>query len=75
MKIATFNINDVNKRLGNLIGWLLAEKPDVVALQELKAADREFPKAAIERRATAPCGAAKRPGTASPSWRAAASRS
>ena len=26
-----------------------AEKPDVVALQELKAADREFPKAAIEK--------------------------
>src|SRR6516162_8108873 len=49
MKIATFNINDVNKRVGNLIGWLRAEKPDVVALQELKAADREFPKAAIEK--------------------------
>ena len=49
MKIATFNINDVNKRLGNLIGWLRAEKPDVVALQELKAADRKFPKAAIEK--------------------------
>jgi exodeoxyribonuclease-3 len=49
MKIATFNINDVNKRLGNLIGWLRAEKPAVVALQELKAVDREFPKAAIEK--------------------------
>src|SRR5215468_6912959 len=49
MKIASFNINDVNKRLGNLIRWLRAAKPDVVALQELKAADREFPKAAIEK--------------------------
>jgi exodeoxyribonuclease-3 len=49
MKIASFNINDVNKRLGNLIGWLRTEKPDVVALQELKAADPEFPKAAIEK--------------------------
>ena len=49
MKIATFNINDVNKRLANLIGWLRAQKPAVVALQELKAADREFPKAAIEK--------------------------
>jgi exodeoxyribonuclease III len=49
MKIATFNVNDVNKRLANLIGWLRAEKPDVVALQELKAADREFPKTAIEK--------------------------
>lgn len=48
MKIATFNINGVNKRLGNLIGWLQAEKPNVVALQELKATDREFPEAAIE---------------------------
>jgi exodeoxyribonuclease III len=75
MKIATFNINDVNKRLGNLIGWLGAEKPDVVALQELKAADREFPRAALRRRATAPCGAAKRPGTESPSWLGAARRS
>ena len=49
MKIATFNINEVNKRLANLIGWLRVEKPDVVALQELKAVDREFPKAAIEK--------------------------
>jgi exonuclease III len=49
MKIATFNINGVNKRLGNLIGWLRAERPDVVALQELKATDREFPEAAIEK--------------------------
>ena len=73
MKIATFNINDVNKRLGNLIGWLRAEKPDVVALQELKAADRELPR--LRRRATAPCGAGKRLGTASPSWRAAMNRS
>ena len=47
MKIATFNINNVNKRLANLLGWLRAAKPDVVCLQELKAADREFPAAAI----------------------------
>ena len=49
MKIASFNINDVNKRLANLIGWLRTEKPDVVALQELKATDREFPKTAKPR--------------------------
>jgi len=35
-----FPLNDVNKRLGSLIGWLFAEKLDVVALQELKAARR-----------------------------------
>src|SRR5258707_6457683 len=49
MKIATFNINNVNKRLANLLDWLRAAKPDVVSLQELKAADSEFPKAAIEK--------------------------
>jgi exodeoxyribonuclease-3 len=49
MKIATFNINNVNKRLANLLDWLAAAKPDVVCLQELKAADTEFPLAAIER--------------------------
>ena len=49
MKVATFNINNVNKRLANLVAWLRKAKPDVVCLQELKAADREFPKAAIEK--------------------------
>jgi exodeoxyribonuclease III len=47
MKIATFNINNVNKRLVNLLAWLRAAEPDVVCLQELKATDREFPQAAI----------------------------
>ena len=49
MKIATFNINNINKRLANLLDWLRAAKPDVVCLQELKAADAEFPRAAIEK--------------------------
>jgi exodeoxyribonuclease-3 len=49
MKIASFNINNVNKRLANLLAWLRAAQPDVVALQELKATDREFPHAAIEK--------------------------
>lgn len=47
MKIATFNINNVNKRLPNLLAWLDAAKPDVVCLQELKATDRQFPRTAI----------------------------
>ena len=49
MKIATFNINNINKRLGNLLAWLKAAQPDVVCLQELKAADREFPQAALAK--------------------------
>ncbi|MGG5822122.1 exodeoxyribonuclease III [Falsiroseomonas sp. HW251] len=48
MKVATFNINNVNKRLSNLLGWLAAARPDVVCLQELKAAHHAFPIAAIE---------------------------
>jgi exodeoxyribonuclease-3 len=49
MKIATFNINNINKRLENLLGWLGAAKPDVVCLQELKATDREFPQAVLAK--------------------------
>ena len=49
MKIATFNINNVNRRLPNLLRWLKAAKPDVVSLQELKASDTEFPAAAFEK--------------------------
>ena len=49
MKIATFNINNVNKRLPNLLRWLRSAKPDAVALQELKATDAEFPIAAFEK--------------------------
>ena len=49
MKIATFNINNVNKRLANLLAWLRRARPDVACLQELKATDSEFPIAAIEK--------------------------
>ena len=49
MKIATFNINNVNNRLANLLAWLRASAPDVACLQELKAPDSHFPKAAIEK--------------------------
>ena len=48
MRIATFNINNVNKRLANLLAWLAETKPDVVCLQELKAEDGAFPFPAIE---------------------------
>jgi exodeoxyribonuclease III len=48
MKIVTFNVNDVNKRLANLLDWLREARPDVACLQELKATDSAFPIAAIE---------------------------
>jgi len=43
VKIATFNINDINKRLENLLTWLAKATPDVVCLQELKAEQAAFP--------------------------------
>jgi len=49
MKLATFNINNVNKRLPNLLAWLKSAKPDVVCLQELKAEQDAFPLAAIKK--------------------------
>ena len=49
MKVATFNINNVNRRLPNLLRWLAQAKPDIVCLQELKAADNDFPLRAINQ--------------------------
>ena len=48
MKIATWNVNSVRKRTGNLVAWLQSAKPDVVVLQELKAQEPQFPKLEIE---------------------------
>jgi exodeoxyribonuclease-3 len=47
MKIATYNINNINARLDTLLGWLRVAQPDVACLQELKATDAQFPEAAL----------------------------
>jgi exodeoxyribonuclease-3 len=47
LKIVTFNINNINKRLGNLTSWLSKAEPDVVCLQELKAEQTAFPARAL----------------------------
>ncbi|HEY8572971.1 exodeoxyribonuclease III [Phenylobacterium sp.] len=47
MKIATLNINNVVKRLDNLLAWLDASRPDVVCLQETKVVDALFPAQAL----------------------------
>jgi exodeoxyribonuclease-3 len=47
MKIATWNVNGVRSRLGNLLAWLERERPDVACLQELKAPDEAFPVDAV----------------------------
>lgn len=48
LRLATFNVNGINARLPHLLQWLQREKPDVVGLQELKAVDTAFPRAALE---------------------------
>jgi exodeoxyribonuclease-3 len=47
MKIATWNINSVRRRLPLVVDWLGANKPDVLCLQETKVPDGEFPAAAF----------------------------
>ena len=49
MKIASFNINNINRRLSNLFDWLREAEPDIVCLQELKASDSEFPAEAVRQ--------------------------
>jgi exodeoxyribonuclease III len=49
MKVASFNINNINRRLSNLLHWLHEAQPDIVCLQELKAVDTDFPAQAIRQ--------------------------
>ncbi|WP_298578437.1 exodeoxyribonuclease III [uncultured Luteimonas sp.] len=49
LKLATFNVNGIGARLPHLLAWLERERPDIVALQELKATDAAFPADAIEQ--------------------------
>jgi exodeoxyribonuclease-3 len=44
MKIASWNVNSIKVRRERLLAWLVRHKPDVLCLQELKAADEGFPR-------------------------------
>lgn len=43
MKIATFNVNSIRKRVGLVLEWVASHKPDVLCLQETKVQDADFP--------------------------------
>ncbi|MFN0277837.1 MAG: exodeoxyribonuclease III [Pyrinomonadaceae bacterium] len=43
MKIATWNINSVNSRIEQVVGWCKKNQPDVLCLQETKCVDDKFP--------------------------------
>ena len=47
IKIATFNVNSIKKRLPAVSAWLQKHQPDHLVLQELKCATEAFPKAEI----------------------------
>lgn len=43
MKVATFNANSIRARLPIVLDWLAENRPDVLALQETKVDDSQFP--------------------------------
>ena len=48
LTVATWNVNSLRVRLPHLTEWLAANPVDVVALQETKIPDEDFPRAEIE---------------------------
>ena len=48
MRVATWKVNNVRKRLPQLLAWLASTKPDIVALQELKTETAAFPRGEVE---------------------------
>ena len=47
MKVASWNVNSLKVRLPQVLDWLEAARPDVLALQETKLTDAAFPAAAF----------------------------
>jgi exodeoxyribonuclease-3 len=48
VRLATWNVNGLRSRLEFVLHWLRARRPDVVALQELKLSDDQFPRRILE---------------------------
>jgi exodeoxyribonuclease-3 len=48
LRIATWNVNSVRQRLGQLLAYLKETSPDAVCLQETKCLDDQFPRLEIE---------------------------
>lgn len=46
-KVATWNVNSLRVRLPQVLDWLAEHQPDILALQETKLPDQEFPMEAI----------------------------
>jgi exodeoxyribonuclease III len=48
MKLATWNVNGVRARAGELLRWVDREEPDVICLQEIKASPAQVPEPLAE---------------------------
>ncbi len=48
MKVATYNVNSLRRRLPLVLNWLERHKPDVMCLQETKVQDADFPTEALK---------------------------
>lgn len=48
MRIVSWNVNSIRSRMERVLPWLESRRPDVVALQETKATDDQFPFEALE---------------------------
>ena len=48
MRIATYNVNSVRSRVSRVIDWMVRTDVDIVALQEIKCTEAQFPFEAFE---------------------------
>ena len=48
MKIASWNVNSLRVRLPHVLKWLDSVRPDMLAIQETKLTDKDFPKDAFQ---------------------------
>lgn len=48
VSVATWNVNSVRPRLGQLLDWLQTDAPDIVLLQEIKCINDVFPAMEVE---------------------------
>src|SRR6187402_929899 len=43
MRVATWNVNSIRSRVGRVVDWLVREDIDVLAMQEIKCTEAQFP--------------------------------
>lgn len=60
MKLATWNVNSLNVRLGHVLDWLRANPVDALCLQELKLPDDRFPREALAEAGYQACWAGQK---------------